>query len=69
MSTMSDLTRGIVVAVALALLTGTEYLVGTHLSQAVFLLVIFALLKAGLVLWFFMHVARVFRTTDTGGHE
>lgn len=68
MSNMNELTRGILVAVILAVLTGVEYLVGTHFSTAVALLVAFALLKAGLVVWYFMHVARVFRAGNPGGH-
>ena len=61
MSKLNDLNRGVIVALILAALTGVEYLVGTRLSQAVILLVAFALLKGGLVVWYFMHVARVFR--------
>ena len=68
MSHMNELTRGILVAVILAALTGLEYLAGTRFSTAVALLAGFALLKAGLVVWYFMHVARVFRPGDSGGH-
>jgi hypothetical protein len=61
----SELTRGVIVFLVLALLTGVEYLLGTSQVLAVFLWII-AIAKAGLVLWFFMHVYRV--TRSEGGH-
>lgn len=69
MSRFNELTRGIVVGLVLAVLTGLEYLAGTRLPDVVALLVAFALVKAGLVLWYFMHLARVFRAGADGGHQ
>lgn len=61
----NDLTRGVVVFIVLAILTIVEYFLGVNHVPAILLWVI-ALAKAGLVLWFFMHVFRVFRSE--GGH-
>ncbi len=62
----SELKRGVIVFVALAILTVVEYLVG--ISQVpVVLMWLIALVKAGLVIWFFMHVVRAFRSE--GGHS
>lgn len=63
---MNALTRGIVVFAILAVLTVIEYILGV--SQAAnFLLWLVALLKGGLVLWFFMHLPRVLN--PEGDHE
>jgi riboflavin transporter FmnP len=56
---------GVLTFLALAVLTGVEYLVAIS-AFPVLILWLIALVKAGLVLWFFMHVARVFRSQ--GGH-
>ena len=48
--------QGIIVAVVLAVLTGLEFLVATHLSSAVLLLVAMAVVKGALVVWYFMHI-------------
>jgi cytochrome c oxidase subunit 4 len=61
----NELRRGVIVFVVLAVLTGIEYILGTSLAPIVFLWII-ALGKAALVIWFFMHVFRVFRSE--GGH-
>ena len=62
----SALKRGVIVFVVLAVLTAIEYFLGiNHVPQI--LLWIVAFLKAGLVLWFFMHVGRVF--LPDGDHE
>jgi len=55
----ADLRRGLMVFIALAVLTAIEYAVGVLEAAPLFLWAI-ALLKAGLVIWFFMHVFRVF---------
>lgn len=66
-STQSDeLRRGVLVFVFLAVLTAIEYFIGTH-ELPVILLWVIALLKAGLVIWYFMHLKRAFR--EEGGHE
>jgi cytochrome c oxidase subunit 4 len=64
---MNALKRGVVIFAVLAVLTLIEYFIATLEGPAVFLWII-ALAKAGLVLWFFMHLPRVF-SQDEGGHE
>lgn len=59
MNKMNALTRGVVVFAMLAVLTAIEYFLAVWHVSTVFLWLI-ALLKAGLVLWFFMHLPRVF---------
>lgn len=66
MSKLNALTRGIVVFAILAVLTGVEYILGINEAPAI-LLWIMATLKGGLVLWYFMHLPRVFKSE--GGHE
>lgn len=66
MSKLNALTRGIVVFAILAVLTGVEYILGINEAPAI-LLWIMAALKGGLVLWYFMHLPRVFQSE--GGHE
>lgn len=69
MNKLSPLTRGIVVFIVLAVLTAIEYfLAGLGVSATAFLVII-ALAKAGLVLWFFMHLARVFKSESEGDHS
>ena len=64
-SKSSELSRGVVVFLALAVLTAVEYILGV--SQAPYILLwLIALIKGGLVVWFFMHVFRVFGSE--GGH-
>jgi len=66
MSKLNDLTRGVVIFIILAVLTGFEFILA-QVESATLFLVLVALAKAGLVLWFFMHLARVFKSE--GGHE
>lgn len=70
LSKMDSLKRGIVIFVLLAVLTGIEYFLGVLDNPSVyFLLWIIAVLKGGLVLWFFMHLPRVFNPDEgEGGH-
>lgn len=68
MEKMNPLTRGVVIFVALALLTGIEF-VFARLEITFVALVFVALLKAGLVLWYFMHLPRVFTPPSEGDHE
>jgi len=63
----SALKRGVVVFAVLAVLTAVEYYLGINEVPSI-LLWITALVKAGLVLWFFMHLPRVF-SSEEGGHE
>jgi heme/copper-type cytochrome/quinol oxidase subunit 4 len=67
MSKLNPLTRGVVVFAILAVLTAIEYILGVSQVPSILLWII-ALIKGGLVLWFFMHLARVFNP-DEGGHE
>lgn len=64
-SKRQELVRGIYVFVGLALLTAFEFFLGTHGTPAFFMWIV-ALVKAGLVVWFFMHIKRVFK--EEGGH-
>jgi cytochrome c oxidase subunit 4 len=66
MNKLNPLTRGIVTFALLAVLTAIEYVLGVLHVTAVLLWLI-ALIKAGLVLWFFMHLPRVFGAE--GDHE
>jgi hypothetical protein len=65
-SKMKPLTRGIVIFAILAVLTGIEYILGINEAPSVLLWII-AVTKGGLVLWYFMHLPRVFN--PDGGHE
>lgn len=66
MSKFNALTRGIVVFAILAVLTAVEYFLGVNHVPAVLMWLV-ALVKAGLVLWYFMHLPRVFKSE--GEHE
>ena len=67
---MDGLRRGVTIFVILAVLTVIEYFLGILDNTAIyFLLWIIAVLKGGLVLWFFMHLPRVFNPDEgEGGH-
>jgi amino acid transporter len=58
--------QGIVVALILALLTVIEYYVALALPSAA-LLFLLALVKSALVVYFFMHISRVW-SSNQGGH-
>lgn len=64
--TMNELQRGIAVFAGLAVLTALEYFIATHEAPAIFLW-IFAILKAVLVIVYFMHISRLAGTE--GGHQ
>ncbi|MEN4041571.1 MAG: cytochrome C oxidase subunit IV family protein [Anaerolineaceae bacterium] len=55
----SELKRGVMVFVGLAILTVIEFVFGIWEVASIFLWII-ALTKAGLVIWFFMHIFRLF---------
>ncbi|MEA4909764.1 MAG: cytochrome C oxidase subunit IV family protein [Chloroflexi bacterium] len=61
-----ELSQGVVVFAGLAMLTLGEYLIGVY-ELGAFFLIILALGKAGMVLWFFMHIFRLF-SSDEGDH-
>ncbi|HEX9017650.1 MAG TPA: cytochrome C oxidase subunit IV family protein [Anaerolineaceae bacterium] len=66
MNKLNALTRGIVVFALLAVLTAIEFVLA-RAEIAVVVLVVIAVMKAGLVLWYFMHLPRVFKSE--GEHE
>jgi cytochrome c oxidase subunit 4 len=66
-SNTAALRRGVIIFAVLAVLTVIEYFLAIGEAPAV-LLWIAALVKAGLVLWFFMHLPRVFAPEEEG-HE
>lgn len=59
-SKTSAYVTGAIVALVLALLTAVEYYLGTHYPSAAFLFLI-SVLKSILVLYFFMHIYRLWR--------
>jgi heme/copper-type cytochrome/quinol oxidase subunit 4 len=61
----NELRRGVIVFIALSVLTVIEYFMGIW-EVAAILLWIVALAKAGLVIWFFMHVFRLFGGESEG---
>lgn len=66
MNKLNALTRGVVVFAILAVVTVVEFILArAEVSYVV--LALLALVKAGLVLWYFMHLPRVFNSD--GGHE
>jgi len=60
---VSEVRRGVYVLIFLAILTGIEYYLGTHEVANIFLWAI-ALLKAGVVIQYYMHLMRVFRSGE-----
>ena len=68
MKKLNALTRGIVIFAVLAVLTAIEYFLGLVHAPGIIMWAI-ALGKGGLVLWYFMHLPRVFSPDTDGGHE
>lgn len=62
---MGHYVTGLLIVLALAVLTLIEFWVAVNLQSAVFLLLI-AAIKVILVIWFFMHVKRLWAAE--GGH-
>ena len=60
------LREGAFVFIALAVLTAIEYFVGVSLGLAGLIFVLL-LIKAALVVYFYMHISRLF-PSDEGGH-
>lgn len=58
--------QGIIVLVALAALTGVEYGLAVAMPGLWPALIVIALIKAGVVVYYFMHISRLFR--EEGGH-
>jgi cytochrome c oxidase subunit 3 len=61
----SILRQGVIVFIYLAVLTLLEYFVAVAMD-AVLLLVVVAVVKAGLVLWYFMHIYRLNQDDESG---
>ena len=49
---------GLVVILVLAVLTAAEYAIATQMEANLIPLVLIAQVKAALIIWYFMHVAR-----------
>ena len=58
---------GVVVLVVLAVLTAAEFIVGTVTNGSLVPVAIIALIKAALIIQYFMHGSRVLRSDQEGG--
>lgn len=58
--------RGLIVFIGLAILTALEFILAQSAAPSLTLWIV-AILKAGLVIHFFMHLSRLFQP-DEGGH-
>jgi len=58
--------RNVYVFIVLALLTLGEFIIAINLENAAVPLVIVALIKAGLIIYYFMHVYRLWREEEHG---
>lgn len=63
----SAIGRIMIVAVGLALFTGIEFFVGIAESPSTVLLFLLALVKAWMVVYFYMHISRLW-SSEEGGH-
>jgi cytochrome c oxidase subunit IV len=61
------LQQGVFVFSALAVLTAAEYWIGVSTDMAALIFVLF-LVKAALVINFYMHISRLFSPEEEGGH-
>jgi caa(3)-type oxidase subunit IV len=66
-SKSSAMRTGVVVLVVLAVLTVAEFVVGTVTNGSLVPLAIIALIKAALIIQYFMHAPRVLRSDQEGG--
>lgn len=55
---------GWIIFAALAALTLVEFLVGAYIQPATPYLIITAIIKAGLIVYYFMHIAQLWRRGD-----
>jgi cytochrome c oxidase subunit IV len=53
--------QGLLVFLGLAVLTAIEFVVAIYLDKPAVLLIIISLIKAGLIVQFFMHIYRLWR--------
>ena len=58
---VTDQRRGLYVFIALAVLTAVEFGVSTALANALFPLLLIAFVKAGLIVYYFMHLMQLWR--------
>ena len=58
--------RNLFVFIALAVLTLVEFIIAINLANPAVPLVIIALIKAGLIVQFFMHIYRLWREEEHG---
>jgi heme/copper-type cytochrome/quinol oxidase subunit 4 len=63
----SAMRSGVVVIIVLAVLTAAEFLISAATNGSVVPLTIIALIKAGLILQYFMHAPRVLGSDGEGG--
>jgi cytochrome c oxidase subunit IV len=56
--------KGIAVLIALGILTGIEYYFGTQDSPSVILLSVLALIKAAIIVNYYMNISRLWSTED-----
>lgn len=56
--------QGVIVFIVLAILTVIEFFVSSAFNGSAVLLLIIALLKAGIIVNFFMHIYRLWRTEE-----
>ncbi len=62
----ADYRRNFYVFIALAVLTLVEFIIGINLANPAVPLLIIALIKAGLIVQFFMHIYRLWREEKHG---
>lgn len=55
---------GLAVLIVLGILTAIEYWVGTHDSPSLAVLVVVALIKAALIVNYYMHISHLWRSED-----
>ena len=55
---------GWLVFLALAALTGVEFIVAVTVTANLPILVVFALVKAGLIMYYFMHLLKIWRGAE-----
>jgi caa(3)-type oxidase subunit IV len=55
---------GVAAFVILAILTVIEYVIATEVEENIIPILLIAQVKAGLILWFFMHIRRAFAAEE-----
>jgi len=65
----SALSQGVVIFVYLAILTGLEYIIAINIPNSVVLLALIAMVKAGLVVYYYMHIYKLGDDDHGAGHE